>query len=203
MRFGMSKHGDVMKITECWPRIVKGIICFIALLLIADYFLLGRTRYVGDIKGMSKTKNQFSDYKYAMTQYHERYGRLPLNCTNVNDLASVLDGNNTNKDNPDKIRFFPKEKPLKERVLDGFGYPFQLSMGPDGTNFILRSYGNSKRNAIRRDRSFAVMWCDVSILYTQTFAEGDAHVGSGFQHAPNSCTNLPTKETSNVDSDNP
>ena|GEM_PF-3721234 len=118
---------------------------------------------------------QHSEYRQAMSLYHARYGRLPVHCTNITELAQVLNGENVNGDNSDKVKFFSREMPLKKRVHDGYGFPFDLSTDDSGTNFVLQSYG-SKRYRENRIKTSTPLKYNISELYIRTLAEVEAEL---------------------------
>jgi hypothetical protein len=169
---------NATKETGCGMWFFYGILCITGLFLFASPWMLSNC-YTTDGRERSETVKQFMTYRYAMNQYHERYKRFPVHCTNITDLARVLDGENTNDDNSDEIRFFRYELPLKKRILDGFGYPFDLAVLPDGTNFILKSYG------IKYKRPTAFRSYNVAVLYTQTLAETEAQLPAQIQTTTN------------------
>jgi hypothetical protein len=167
-----------MKETGCWTWIFYGILCVIGLFVFASPWMFSNC-YTTDAKERSETVKQFMAYRYAMNQYHERYKRFPVHCTNITELACVLGGKNTHDDNPGEIKFFRYELPLEKRILDGFGHPFDLVVMPDGTNFILKSHG------IRYKRSTALRSYNVAVLYTQTLAGAEAPLTAQIQTATN------------------
>ena len=145
---------------------------------------------------------QMMDYRHAMNQYHDSYGRFPMHCTNVTELVRVLGGENINADNPDNIRFFASEMPLKKRVLDGYGYPFDLLVDTVNTNFILQSYGSKQSRKLGLKTSNPLLRYPISTLYTQTLAEAEAEARAWVQCVHVSGTNQlnQAKETNHVDS---
>lgn len=194
-----------MKRTGCWAWLSYVILGLGGLFLIVSAWTVSFSSYPGYAANKSKTVNQFEDYRYAMNRYHDHYSRFPVHCTNVAELACVLNGENINNDNPDKIKFFAREKPLSKRVLDGFGYPLDLSIGANGTNFILKSYGTTKRRNYERNRrtSTAFTKLDIAMLYTQPLADARARRMDQAKSLPLSSTTnhlAPIKETNHVDS---
>jgi hypothetical protein len=150
------------------------------------------------------TGNQCIDYRSAMNQYHDRYGRFPVHCTNVIELARMLSGEDVNGDNPDQAVFFASKMSLKKRVHDKFGFPFELSVSADdsGTNFILRSYGRKKFREHRIKTSTPIAQMNISELHTQTLARVEAELRTQTQANSLTGTNqsVTEKETNHVNS---
>jgi len=152
-------------------------------------------------QAMVMTTRQQTDYRYAMNQYHVHYGHFPAHCTNTVELARALGGENVNGDNPDSIKFFSHDMALKKRVLDGWGFPFELSVDSNGTNFILKSYGPKRYRETYRTNAIARTY-NISALYTQTLAEAEAEARARIQTISVTVTNRPAirKGTNHVNS---
>jgi hypothetical protein len=182
--------------------------CFLGVIgsLFIGYAVLMKSKYPAGALARARTVNQFSDYRRAMNDYHGRYGRLPVHCTNITELTRMLDGENVNNDNPEKAGFFRRGTPLEKRIKDGFGFPFDLMIMDGGTNFILKSYGSRKRRSYEhfRGNPTSLMNCDIAMPCTQTLSAAEAQSRSSVQLVNFSATNLPTpmKETKHVDSIN-
>ena len=188
-----------MKETGRGTKIFYGLLAIIVVLLIMTALMV--RSHPMSINERVKTMRQAEGYHHAMNLYHDRYGRFPVHCTNVTELARVLNGENTNDDNPDRITFFSNKMPLRKRALDGYGFPFELSVDDSGTNFILRSYG-SKKYREHRIRNSTAFLHNISALYTQTLAQAEAEARARIQYVHFSGANQlnQVKETNHVHS---
>jgi len=147
-----------------------------------------------------KNTRQHSDYRQAMNQYHEHYGRFPIHCTNITELAQVLNGEGINGDNPDKVKFFTSKMPLKKRVLDGYGFPFELSTDDSGTHFILRSYGSKRYREHYLKNSAPPIQYNISVLYPHVRTEAEARARTQTNALTGTNQSVTEKETNHVNS---
>jgi len=104
-------------------------------------------------------------YIQAMNWYYCHYHRFPVHCTNITELVQVLNGEDINGDNPDKIKFFNDKVDLEKLLYDEYRFPFDLSVDASGTNFILRSYGTPRYREHYLKNSAPPIQHQISVLY--------------------------------------
>jgi hypothetical protein len=152
---------------------------------------------LGSAREMARNVNQATCFRHAMERFYDRYGHYPSGCTNITELALVLDGHNINDNNLDQVRFFAKKIPLKKRVLDGFGNPFVLIRAADGTNLLIRSFG---KKGVDTGGIKGTYTYNISMRCCKIKTDITGKSLKAIRNHPFSTSTLQHKETNNVDS---